>query len=122
MFLRIGWLLGHLGLRAHRVIVLANAITFITTLSFSAVATNARVGVAGAYFIISRSLGLAIGGAIGLPLFLSQAFSVTLYAFGLAESLRILWPALPLQPVAAVWSWGSACSPYLGAGARCRPK
>ena len=30
--------------------------------------------------------------AIGIPLFLAQAFSVTLYAFGLAESLELIWP------------------------------
>jgi len=103
MYLRFGWLVGHLGLmRVVIVVVLANVITFITTLSFSAVATNARVGVGGAYFIISRSLGLELGGAIGVPLFLSQAFSVTLYSYGLAESFRIVWPALPLMPVTLV--------------------
>jgi amino acid transporter len=103
MYLRFGWLVGHLGLfRVLAVVLLANSITIITTLSFSAVATNARVGVGGAYFIISRSLGLELGGAIGVPLFLSQAFSVTLYAYGLAESFRIIWPALPIQPVVFV--------------------
>ena len=46
MYLRFGWLVGHLGLvRIIFVVVLANVITFITTLAFSAVATNARVGV-----------------------------------------------------------------------------
>jgi amino acid transporter len=100
MYLRLGWLVGQLGfIRIIVVVVLANAITFITTLAFSAVATNARVGVGGAYFIISRSLGLELGGAIGVPLFLSQTFSVTLYAYGLAESFRFVWPDLPLMPV-----------------------
>jgi amino acid transporter len=100
MYLRFGWLVGSLGLfRVLAIVLLANLITIITTLSFSAVATNAKVGAGGAYFIISRSLGLELGGAIGVPLFLSQAFSVTLYAYGLAESFRILWPALPIQPV-----------------------
>ncbi len=103
MYLRFGWLVGHLGLvRIVAVVVLANVITFITTLAFSAVATNAKVGVGGAYFIISRSLGLELGGAIGVPLFLSQTFSVTLYSYGLAESFRIVWPDLPLMPVALV--------------------
>jgi len=101
MYLRFGWLVGHFGLAAViAIVLLANAITLITTLSFSAVATNARVGVGGAYYIVSRSLGPEIGGAIGLPLFLSQAVSVTLYAFGLAESLRIVWPGLDLQVAA----------------------
>ena len=77
MYLRFGWEVGHMGLWRTLVIVLiANVITFVTALSFSAVATNIRVGVGGAYYMISRSLGLEIGGAIGVPLFLSQAFSV----------------------------------------------
>ncbi|MCK4547719.1 MAG: amino acid permease [Candidatus Eisenbacteria sp.] len=98
MYLRLGWLVGHLGLeRILLVVLLANGITLLTALSFSAVATNSRVGVGGAYYIISRSLGIEIGGAIGVPLFLSQTFSVTLYAYGLAESLRIVWPAIPIQ-------------------------
>jgi len=103
MYLRFGWVTGQMGLAKTLVIVVvANAITLITSLSFSTIATNIRVGVGGAYYIISRSLGLEFGGAIGLPLFLSQAFSVTLYAFGLAESLRILWPGVPVQIVAFV--------------------
>ncbi len=103
MYLRFGWLVGHLGLlKVLAVVVLANLITFITTLSFSSVATNARLGAGGAYFIISRSLGLELGGAIGVPLFLSQTFSVTLYAYGLAESMRFIWPDLPIMPVALV--------------------
>ncbi len=98
MYLRFGWVVGHVGLlRTLLIVVLANSLTFVTALCLSAVATNTRVGVGGAYFIISRSLGLDIGGAIGLPLFLSQAFSVTLYAFGLAESLRVVWPGVPVQ-------------------------
>jgi solute carrier family 12 (potassium/chloride transporter), member 4/6 len=101
MYLRLGWVTGTVGLgKTLLIIVIANAITLITTLSFSAVATNLRVGVGGAYYIVSRSLGLEIGGAIGLPLFLSQAFSVTLYAFGLSESIReLVWPDMPVQVV-----------------------
>ena len=71
-------------------------------MSISAIATNMEVGVGGAYYMISRSLGVEFGGAIGLPLFLAQALSVTLYAFGLAESLQLIWPDLPLRPIAAV--------------------
>jgi amino acid transporter len=103
MYLRSGWLVGHMGLSRTLVIVtLANAITLITTLSFSSISTNIRVGVGGAYYIISRSLGLEIGGAVGLPLFLSQTFSVTLYAYGLAESLVIVWPDIPIETAAFV--------------------
>lgn len=103
MYLRFGWVVGHVGLwQALLIVLLANVITFITALSFSAVATNSRVGVGGAYFIVSRSLGLEIGGAIGIPLFFSQTLSVTLYAYGLAESLRFVWPGIPVQPAAFI--------------------
>ena len=103
LYLRIGWVVGNAGLLPTLAIVaLANCITLITALSVSAVATNMRVGVGGAYYIISRSLGLEIGGAIGIPLFLSQALSVTLYAFGFAEALRIVWPGIPIQAAAGV--------------------
>ncbi len=104
LYLRMGWVAGSVGPgRTVLIVVLANAITFVTTLSFSAVATNIHVGVGGAYYIVSRSLGLEIGGAVGLPLFLSQAFSVTLYSFGLAEALKMTAiPGLPLAPAAAV--------------------
>jgi len=116
MYLRFGWLVGHLGLgRVLPIVLIANTITIITTLSFSAVATNVHVRAGGAYHIISRSLGIEIGGAIGLPLFLSQAFSVTLYAYGLAESFRFLWPDLPLQPVALAVILAVGALAYVGA-------
>jgi hypothetical protein len=100
MYLRFGWVVGHLGLhQTLLVVVFANSITLVTTLSFSSMATNMKVGGGGAYFIISRSLGLGVGAAIGIPLFLSQAISVTLYAYGLAESLRVVWSEAPLLPL-----------------------
>ncbi|MCH9649432.1 MAG: Na-K-Cl cotransporter [Deltaproteobacteria bacterium] len=103
LFLRMGWVVGNVGLiPALGIVILAHAITLSTALSVSAVATNMQVGAGGAYFIISRSLGIEIGGAIGIPLFLAQTFSVTLYAFGLAESLRLLWPQVHLQGTAAI--------------------
>jgi amino acid transporter len=103
LFLRTGWVVGSVGLiPTLAIVVVAHAITIATALSVSAVATNMHVGAGGAYYIISRSLGLEFGGAIGVPLFLAQVFSVTLYAFGLAESLRLFWPDAPLRTVAAV--------------------
>ncbi|MEN8113438.1 MAG: Na-K-Cl cotransporter, partial [Actinomycetota bacterium] len=103
LYLRTGWVVGNVGLvGALAIVILANLITLATALSVSSVATNMEVGPGGAYYIISRSLGIEIGAAIGLPLFLAQAFSITLYAFGLAESLQFVWPDLPQMPVAAV--------------------
>ncbi len=102
LFLRTGWVVGNVGLvPALAIILLAHAITVSTALSVSAVATNMQVGAGGAYYMISRSLGLEIGGAIGVPLFLAQTFSVTLYAFGLVESLQLFWPGIPMRTTAA---------------------
>lgn len=93
MYLRFGWVVGNLGLPLTIVVVLiASGITFITGLSASAISTNMRVGVGGEYFMIAHSLGLEFGGAIGIPLYFCRTLSITLYSFGLAESLMMLWP------------------------------
>lgn len=107
MYLRFGWVLGNLGLPLTLLLVLmASGITFTTCLSSSAISTNMRVGVGGEYYMISRSVGLEIGGAVGIPLFLCRTLSLTLYAFGLAESIAPFWPAFwgpaPIQLIAAV--------------------
>ncbi|UCE17997.1 MAG: amino acid permease [Gemmatimonadota bacterium] len=93
MYLRFGWIVGNLGLGITILIVLvASSITFTTALSASAIATNMRVGVGGEYYLISHSLGLELGGAIGIPLFLCRTLSITFYSFGLAESILSFWP------------------------------
>ena len=103
LFLRTGWVVGNAGLGgAIAIVLIAHGITVATALSVSAVATNMRVGAGGAYYIISRSLGVEIGAAIGIPLFLAQALSATLYAFGLAESLKQVWSGAPQGPIAAI--------------------
>ena len=95
MFLRVGWVVGNAGLKdALLILAVANSITLLTSLSLSAIATNIRVGGGGAYFLISRSLGLEIGGSIGVPLFLAQAISVAFYIIGFTESLQIIVPDL----------------------------
>ncbi|MBD3219938.1 amino acid permease [bacterium] len=101
MYLRFGWVLGNLGLpMTLLVVVLASSITFITALSASALSTNIRVGVGGEYFMVSRSLGLELGGAIGIPLFLCRTLSITFYSFGLAESIFALGIGGEASPVA----------------------
>lgn len=88
MYLRFGWVLGQTGLPLTLLIVtLATAITFLTGLSLSATATNMHVGGGGAYFIISRSLGIEAGAAIGVPLFFAQSIGVAFYITGFAEAL-----------------------------------
>ncbi|MFQ5528873.1 MAG: amino acid permease [Gemmatimonadota bacterium] len=95
MYLRFGWVVGNVGLLGTLLIVtIATSITFLTALSISAIATDQRVRVGGAYYMISRSLGLETGGAVGIPLFFAQALSVALYTIGFAESLANVFPVL----------------------------
>jgi potassium/chloride transporter 4/5/6 len=103
MYLRTGWMVGSVGLLPSlAIVVIANMVTLVSALSVSAVVTNMKVGKGGAYYIISRSLGIEVGAAVGIPLFLAMAFSVTLYAFGLAESVTFVWPGAPERPIAAL--------------------
>jgi len=100
MYLRFGWVVGNLGLGLTIVLVLlANLITFITGLSAAAIATNIKVGVGGVYYLVSRSLGLETGGAIGIAFYVSRTLSITFYAFGLAESVLLFWPVEAWGPM-----------------------
>jgi len=103
MYLRFGWVLGHVGLiQTLLIVTLSTAITAITALSISAMATNMHVGRGGAYHIISRSLGVEAGGAVGLPLFLAQAFSISFYVLGFSEAVIGLFPFLPERLIGLV--------------------
>ncbi len=98
MFMRTGFVVGQAGiLAAVGILFAAKAITLLTSLSISAISTNTRVEGGGAYFMISRSLGPASGGSIGLALFLAQAFSVPFYILGLVEAMSHAWPAIADQ-------------------------
>jgi amino acid transporter len=96
MFLREGWVVGNAGLLgAWMIILLACAITFFTGLSMSSITTNIRIGSGGAFSIISQSLGLEVGGSIGVPLFFSQALAVAMYVFGFREGWQWIFPEHP---------------------------
>ena len=103
MYLRFGWVVGNVGLIGTLIIVtLATSITFLTSLSIAAIATNAPVKTGGAYYMISRSLGIEIGGAVGIPLYLAQAFSVALYIIGFSESVITIFPSLDIRFVGVI--------------------
>lgn len=103
MYLRLGWVVGNLGLPMTILVVLIScSITFITAFSASAIATNIRIGIGGEYYMIARSLGLEFGGAIGIPLYLCRTLSITFYSFGLAEAVSLVlenWMILPSYAV-----------------------
>ena len=116
LFLRCGWVVGQAGLVGALLIVgLANLVSFLTGLSISAIATSMHVRAGGNYFMISRTLGLEIGGAIGIPLYLSQAISVAFYVIGFTEALVTVMPQLDPRTVATVVAIGFGGLAYVGA-------
>ncbi|MEN8245445.1 MAG: amino acid permease [Thermodesulfobacteriota bacterium] len=92
LFLRLGYVVGSAGLgRTLIILVFANGISILTTISLSAIATNIHVKGGGDYYLISRTLGLEFGGAIGIVLFLAQSVSIGFYCIGFGEAVvRIL--------------------------------
>ena len=94
MYLRLGWVVGNVGLiETIIIILLAHSITICTALSMASMVSNIEIGAGGAYAIISRSLGFEIGGAIGIPLYFSQAFSVAFYIIGFVELWQSYFPS-----------------------------
>jgi len=88
LFLRTGYVVGAAGLLSALLIMLiANGISLLTSTSLSAIATNLRVRGGGDYYLISRTLGVEFGGAIGLVLFLAQSVSVGFYSIGFGEAV-----------------------------------
>ena len=101
MYLRFGWVVGNVGLVGTLIIVtLCTAITTFTALSMSAIATDRRIRIGGAYYMISRSLGIETGGAVGIPLYFALALSCALYTIGFAESVVNVFPSLDQRWVA----------------------
>ncbi len=88
LFLRMGFVVGNAGLALTLVIIgIATAVSVLTSTSLAAIATNIDVRGGGDYYLISRTLGVEFGGAIGVVLFLAQSVSVAFYAIGFGEVL-----------------------------------
>jgi solute carrier family 12 sodium/potassium/chloride transporter 2 len=93
MYLRLGWVVGNAGLLgAWLIIIVAFTITLCTALSMSSITTNIKIGAGGAYAIISQSLGLEVGGSLGIPRYISQGLAVTMYIFGFREGWLSIFP------------------------------
>ncbi len=89
MYMRLGWVVGNAGLLGTIVIiVIAHVIAVTTGLSVSSVATDKKIGAGGIYYVLSRSMGIPIGGSIGIALAVGTAFSIALYLVGFSESFN----------------------------------
>lgn len=63
--------------------------TILTILSMSAIATNGKIRKGGVYYLVSRSLGPASGGTIGLLYYIANTFSAGMSIVGAVETLQI---------------------------------
>ncbi len=92
MYLRLPWVVGNAGMwYAIAIVAAAHVISVTTGLSVSSIATDKRVKAGGSYYIISRSLGLPLGGTVGIALFVGLSFGVSLYLVGFSESFLSYW-------------------------------
>ncbi|MHC4662665.1 MAG: amino acid permease [Planctomycetota bacterium] len=118
MFLRTGYVVGNAGLiGAFFILLLAKVITILTSLSLSAVATNQKVKGGGAYFLISRSLGVEFGGSIGIAFFVAQAISVALYIIGFTEAFIALMRQISPETLNTFTHWCASWMPGGGGNA-----
>ncbi|MFZ1288771.1 MAG: hypothetical protein WAR79_01680, partial [Melioribacteraceae bacterium] len=92
MYMRLPWIVGQAGLfLTIGIILIAHILSVTTGLSVSSIATDKKVKAGGTYYIISRSLGLPIGGTLGIALFFGLSLSVSLYIIGFSESFLGFW-------------------------------
>ncbi|MBN2591377.1 MAG: amino acid permease [Sedimentisphaerales bacterium] len=119
MFLRFSTVVGYAGLWASLLILLAaKVITITNAMSLSSISTNMRVKGGGAYYLISRSLGIKFGGVIAVFFFIAQAIAVTLYVVGFTEAIFSAFPGIGLSfhTVATLTNIAVFACVYIGAG------
>eukprot|EP00126_Sphaerothecum_destruens_P012954 Sdes_comp22163_c0_seq1m20678 len=89
IFLRFSQVVGYagVGLAVGTVMICATVI-YLTITSLCAVATNGVVVSGGVYYMMSRSLGPAVGGSIGAIYFLGMSILSTVEIVGCSEALH----------------------------------
>ncbi|MFH2046355.1 MAG: amino acid permease [Pseudomonadota bacterium] len=96
MYMRLPWIVGQAGfVLTLGIILVAHIVSVCTGLSVSSIATDKKVKAGGTYYIISRSMGLSIGGTLGIALFFGMSLSISLYLIGFSESFLGFW-GLPI--------------------------
>lgn len=103
LFMRLGWILGHVGMFTMGcVIALSSTLILVTSLSMTSIVSNMKMKGGGSYYLISRSLGVEFGGAIGVLQCISQLCSIALCVTGFSLSLNEIFPSLSLPLLKAV--------------------
>ncbi|MBP9841920.1 MAG: hypothetical protein KBC64_05790 [Simkaniaceae bacterium] len=100
LFMRLGWILGQVGTTQMTLIIsLSSLLLFITSLSLTSTVSNMKMEGGGSYYLISRTLGIEFGSAIGILFSMSQLISIALCISGFALSLQDFFPTLKLEVI-----------------------
>lgn len=102
LFMRLGWVLGHVGMMEMGIIITLSALLLLATgLSLTAIVSNMKIRAGGAYYLISRNLGIQFGSAIGILILVSQLCSIALCVTGFSLSFYEIFPHIPLPVLKA---------------------
>ncbi|KHN73130.1 Sodium/chloride cotransporter 3 [Toxocara canis] len=98
MFIRLFWVVGIAGVWHTMLLLLCCCLcTLLTSISLSAVATNGVVESGGAYFMISRNLGVEFGSAVGILFYLANTVAASMYLVGGVEVMLLyIFPSLTI--------------------------
>ena len=90
LFLRLGWSVGQAGIVFTLLMFgIGSFMGYMTLLSVSAMATNGRVAGGGMYYLLSRSIGPELGGAIGVVFAAANMCGIAFYMQGFTDTLEI---------------------------------
>jgi len=89
LFIRLPFITSQAGcIQTTLIILMCVTSTFLTALSLSAIATNGTIQAGGPYYVISRNLGVEIGGALGLLFYLGTTIASSMYVLGAIEAIQ----------------------------------
>ncbi len=98
LFLRLPIIVSHVGLwQQLGIIALSLVFMLITSFSIASIATNMEVGTGGVYYLITRTLGIELGGAVGLVIYMAQLMSIALTTTGFAYLFCEIFPSTRLS-------------------------
>lgn len=97
LFLRLGLIVSHTSLfETLAIIGISLGVMLMTSASIASVATNMKVGRGGIYYLVARTLGVEISGALGIALFVSQILTIALTTTAFSYLLIDIFPSLNL--------------------------
>ena len=103
IFLRLSVVTGTVGFgQVFLIYLISLVLMLITSASTTMLASNMEVGAGGVYYIIGRSLGLKIGGAVGLATYMTQILIIAFCTSAFAYTIVSLFPCLSLTVVEIV--------------------